>query len=297
MLHKRCLMIVNAYYVWDSIAHFASRMGEELKRLGIESDVRSAAYIYTYINEKGHLSSEKLPYDFILYLDKDKYISMMLEKAGYRLFNTSRAVELCDDKMLTYLALTDQGLRLPKTVSAPLRYTRNEDENFLQNLVQKLKFPMIMKQNFGSMGKGVFLVQNEEELRKAEFQNGLVPHLYQEFIDTSFGYDYRLILIGGKFYCGYRRRCLTGDFRSNLAQGGVGETCDITQAQIKAAEKAAAVLGLDYCGVDLLDSGDPEVPVLCEVNSNAFIKGAESITGKNIAKAYAEYLYQEVYLK
>ena len=55
-----------------------------------------------------------------------------------------------------------------------------------------------------------------------------------------------------------------------------------------AAEKAAQVLKLDYCGVDLLYGEDG--PVLCEVNSNAFFEGLEAATGVNVAKLYAEYI-------
>ena len=44
-------------------------------------------------------------------LDKDKYISLMLEKAGLRLFNSSLAIELCDDKMLTHIILAKNGIK------------------------------------------------------------------------------------------------------------------------------------------------------------------------------------------
>ena len=42
-------------------------------------------------------------YAFAVYLDKDKYLGKLLELKGLRLFNRAAAVELCDDKMITYL--------------------------------------------------------------------------------------------------------------------------------------------------------------------------------------------------
>ena len=113
--------------------------------------------------------------------------------------------------------------------------------------------------------------------------------MYQEFISSSFGFDYRLILIGGKFVAGMRRHNENGDFRSNIAQGGKGEKMEIPLPYIRLAEKAAQILKLDYCGVDLLKGKDGE-PILCEVNSNAFLKGIEEVTGINIAYLYARYI-------
>lgn len=297
MVSHRGLAIVNAYVTWPSVAHFLGRMKEELAALGVALEQKTCADIFTFIDENGNLHKEDLPYDFILFLDKDRYISTMLENAGYRLFNKASPIEICDDKMRTYIALANQGIPMPKTISAPLRYIKENNENFLQNLVQILSFPMVMKTNFGSMGLGVYLINDYEGLREKENAFGMSPHLYQQFIVPSKGFDYRLVLVNQKFVAGYRRRSLNGDFRSNIAQGGTGEKVDISPAMIDLAEKAASIIGLDYCGVDILDSGDPNRPILCEVNSNAFIEGAEKVTGINIAKAYAEHIQKEIYLK
>ena len=79
------------------------------------------------------------------------------------------------------------------------------------------------------------------------------------------------------------------DFRSNVAQGGKGTPIDLPPKFKETAEKCAKVLGLSYCGVDLLYGNDGE-PYVCEVNSNAFISGIEKVTGFNVAKTYAEYI-------
>jgi glutathione synthase/RimK-type ligase-like ATP-grasp enzyme len=63
---------------------------------------------------------------------------------------------------------------------------------------------------------------------------------------------------------------------------------------IHAAERVAAILKLDYCGVDLLEGPNQE-PVLCEVNSNAFIQGIEQVTKHNVAEDYAKYIYKVIY--
>jgi ribosomal protein S6--L-glutamate ligase/gamma-F420-2:alpha-L-glutamate ligase len=60
------------------------------------------------------------------------------------------------------------------------------------------------------------------------------------------------------------------------------------------AEKAATILDLDYCGVDLL-IGEEGQPLVCEVNANAFITGIEKTTGINVAGSYCEHIFNEVY--
>ena len=290
---KRILIVINGYIVFPSIQHFVDRIRGEFNTLGIRTNVKTTDEIFAFVDGKGSLFAKPLPYDCCIYLDKDKYIASMLTKLGLRLFNSAESIELCDDKMLTYLHLSDHDIPMPKTISAPLCYAEHDGSSFIENLMKELSFPMVAKSNFGSMGKEVFLLQNEGDLRRKEQELLNKPRLYQEFISSSAGHDYRLILIGGKFFAGYRRQADNGDFRSNLAQGGHGEECVINERQIALAEKAANLLGLDYCGIDLLDGPSGE-SILCEVNSNAFIQGAEKITGKNIAGAYAKYIAKKL---
>jgi len=187
------------------------------------------------------------------------------------------------------------GVRMPKTVSGPLHYSLLDNDEFLNNLVKVIPFPIVVKTNFGSQGDGVYLAHNMDELLEIETRVGYKPRLYQEYIQTSEGFDYRLIVVNGNYVAGYKRRSLNGDFRSNLACGGVGVEHTMKSYQIETAERIARALKLDFCGIDLLESGDPEKPILCEINSNAFIKGAEEVTGVNIAKAYAKHIYDEIY--
>ncbi len=293
--HFRGLVVVNAYDVLPAIRHFIDRMAFELKDHKVELDVKSTSEIYAFIGSNGELYSMDLPYDFVLFLDKDRYIAHLLEESGMRLFNKARAIEACDDKMITYMNLMHFGIRMPKTVSGPLHYSLLDNEDFLRNLINVIPFPIVVKGNFGSMGENVFLANNYEELLQIETKLTYRPRLYQEFIKTSKGFDYRLVCVNGKFVAGYKRRSLSEDFRSNIAQGGVGVQHTMSPFQIETAERIARALDLDYCGIDLLESGVHEEPILCEVNSNAFLKGVEETTGVNVAKAYADHIFNEIY--
>lgn len=268
-------------------------MKEELSNFGISLELVSASDAKIRIEENGAVSTALGQADLVLYLDKDKYASYALERAGYRLFNSSRSIALCDDKMLTYIALSNHGIKMPRTISPALDYKGNPmNEEKLASIAVELGYPLVAKTNYGSLGNGVYLIKNYAELQDFESKFHAIPRLYQEFISSSFGVDYRVIVIGGKFCVGMKR-VNEDDFRSNVARGGKGEMVDIPKLFIAMAEKAARLLQLDYCGVDLLIGKDGE-PVLCEVNSNAFIKGIEEVTGYNVAKDYSAHIAKAI---
>jgi RimK family alpha-L-glutamate ligase len=291
---QKGLIVVNTYEVFPSVEHMVSRLKEEFAKLGISFDVLSSGELPLWVSEDGKIQHGDLPYDFAIYLDKDPYVASMLEDAGLRLFNKADAIRLCDDKMLTYLSLSDKGIRMPKTIPGPLRYSKKDSDVFLKRIEASFSFPIVVKENYGSLGRNVYLVQNKTELKELENRLSYSPRLYQELIASSFGVDNRIIVIGGRAIAWMKRKSDNGDFRSNIALGGHGEGVNLPQNYIMMAENCAKILGLDYAGIDILNGPEGE-PILCEVNSNAFIKGIEEVTGINVAKAYADYIWREVY--
>lgn len=292
-LHKG-LIVLNAYEILISVTNMANRLEEEFSYLGIVIEKRTNAEILCYLDGNGKVKKERLNYDFVIYLDKDPYISHLLEKSGLRLFNSADAVDVCDDKMKTYLALAESGLNMPMTVAGPLRYSKRANPLFLERLTAILHFPIICKSNYGSQGKGVYIAKNKDELKTINEKISFEPYLYQQYIKSSSGMDFRIIVIGGKVIACMKRQSQTGDFRSNIALGGKGAKVEPPASFKEAAIKAASILKLDYCGVDVL-IGPKDEPIICEVNSNAFIDGIEKTTGKNVAKAYATYISNCIY--
>ena len=291
---QKGLIVVNTYEVFPSVEHMVSRLKEEFAELGIVFDVLSSGELPLWVSEDGKIQHGDLPYDFAIYLDKDPYVASMLEDTGLRLFNKADAIRLCDDKMLTYLSLSDKGIKMPKTISGPLRYSKKDSDVFLKRIEASFSFPIVVKENYGSLGRNVYLVQNKTELKELENRLSYSPRLYQELVASSFGVDNRIIVIDGRAIAWMKRKSDNGDFRSNIALGGHGEGVNLPQNYIMMAENCAKILGLDYAGIDILNGPDGE-PILCEVNSNAFIKGIEEVTGINVAKAYADYIFREVY--
>ena len=114
------IILVNAYIRSEGALRQAERMKEELSARGLDARVEKNGRFLCRVENNRVALAEKL--DFCVYLDKDKYLSRMLEKCGVRLFDSAEAIELCDDKMLTYIALAGGGVNLPDTLPAPLCY-------------------------------------------------------------------------------------------------------------------------------------------------------------------------------
>ncbi len=286
---KKCAIVRNGFFTCPSMDDQINCISNELSKLGVIADILKTDKILASISA-GKIKTEVINYDFIVFLDKDVYLSRMLEKAGAKLVNSASSIEICDDKMKTYIALANIGVNLPDTISSPLNYALKEDE-FASGVQNKIGFPVVVKEVFGSMGKNVYLAEDEKSL--VDLRNKLKsrPHLYQKFIGVG-GCDYRVIVIGNKAV-GAMERVNEKDFRSNIELGGSGKACLLTDGLKNLAEKVSKTLGLDYCGVDVISDG--EKLYVCEVNSNAFFKKFVEVTKINVAKLYAEFLYSKFY--
>jgi len=290
---KKGIIIVNSYAEIQGIRYQSERLIAEFKNLGVSLKKIKTEDIALLV--RGGNAEADINGDFAVFLDKDNYAAKLLEKSGLRLFNSASAIELCDDKMLTHIALSGGGINMPLTIPSLLCYEKGAEtrKKYLERVKNTLGFPMIGKTSFGSLGRGVFLIENMDSLIKCEENLMYSPHLYQQYVPSSRGRDIRVIVIGKKAVGGMLRKN-KNDFRSNMAGGGEGEKISLSPAYSSLAQRAAEILNLDYCGTDLL-IGENGEPVLCEVNSNAFFTGFEKATGINVARLYAEYICDKIY--
>lgn len=229
--------------------------------------------------------------DFILFWDKDIRLAEHLEKLGFPVFNRAVAIEICDDKSLTHMVLMHAGIRMPGTIIAPktfdnIGYTNLE---FVRRAAERLGFPMVVKECFGSFGQQVYLAHNYMELTGIISKAGAKPVLFQEFISASAGRDIRLQVVGGRVITSMYRYSVDGDFRANLTIGGRMEPYQPSAEQCRLALECCKRIGLDFAGVDIL-FGENDEPIVCEVNSNAHFKNIYDCTGVNAADAIISHI-------
>ena len=280
------LLAINAYDRSADYLYQPFRLKEEFAKKGVDVDVRRNDEFSAYIKD-GDIVSRLTEYDFCIYFDKDKYISSMLSALGVPTFDSCEGIAVCDDKMTTYLSLAGKGIPMPNTLAGLLCYNKDEKvkEETLDRIENILGYPLVAKTSFGSLGQGIYLVKNREELRLIAEKLKTVPHLFQEFIESSYGKDLRVIVIGDEVVGGMLRSSDI-DFRSNVGSGGKGEKYVPDEEAMALSLKIAKILRLDYCGIDLLFGKDG--PVVCEVNSNAYFKTFEAVVGVNVAEKYVD---------
>lgn len=286
--------VTSGYFQNESVLYVKDCFENAFKKHGIDfCHVKSNEKI-CYINEKGNIVLQGKKPDFVVFWDKDVLFANMLEQLGIKVFNNSKSIEICDDKAKTVVALAGHGIAMPKTVVAPLVFANcdEKDETFINNLVQTLDFPMIVKESSGSFGWQVYLAQNKQELKDLRKKLLHTSHLYQQFVSSSSGKDVRVIVVGGKAIASMVRQN-QNDFRANVELGGIAKYMPVDDVFLRTAENCAKVLGLDYAGVDLLIDQNG-LPLVCEVNSNAYFKGMQSCFDVDVADEYMQHILKKL---
>ncbi len=293
---KQGLILLNAYGSVTAMEYVANRLKNEFENLGVNIGILANNFFAAKIQEDGSIGLN-LPkeYDFCVYLNKDKYISQMLESQGLKLFNSHNSIQICDDKVLTFITLSKHNIPMPTTLPGLLCFSplsKIEEKTYL-HIERSLGYPLIVKSSYGSFGSGVYKIDNREQLVEIMEKLKTRPHLFQRFVESSSGKDIRVTVIGGKVVSAIVRKSET-DFRSNLELGGTASKITPDRKLICLCEKVAKLLKLDYCGIDVL-FGQNGNYLICEVNSNAIFKGSESASGVNIAGLYAKHIFTKVY--
>ena len=232
--------------------------------------------------------------DFVLYMDKDIYLARMLEKAGYHLFNRADFIKMCDDKVLTFISCANEGIKMIKTIAGPLVYTDTlEEENysFLDTIEKEFGYPLIVKKVYGSLGEGVYIANDKNELRDIYSKLYRNPLLFQKYIGTSRGKSVRVLIIDHEVVGGFERYN-TDDFRSNFGTTATSKKLENNSKFFEIAKILARKLDILYAGLDFLYDENDE-PILCEINSNAFFEEFEKVTGIDVAKYYVDMVIKE----
>lgn len=205
-------------------------------------------------------------------------IVRQFEQQKVSVMNSSTSIRRSRDKFHALQLLAAEGIPVPKTL-----YTQNGIA--VKGIAERLGGPpTIVKFNQGTQGTGVIVCDSEAALQSTVQALWSLEQEFtlQEYIKESRGEDIRMIVIGGEVVGAMRRTSASGDFRSNLHQGGSSELFVPPENYIKIALKAVATLGLDIAGVDILESD--RGPLILEVNSSPGLHGIETTTRKDLAE-------------
>ena len=209
-----------------------------------------------------------------------------VERHGIRTLNPAPSLLACHDKLATAIRLTRSGIPHPSTGCVDAHNARDG-----------LAFPLVVKPRFGSWGRDVFRCYSEPELRRClnqvrkrawfRRQGALV----QELVRPR-GFDLRLIVACGAVVGAVRRVAPAGEWRTNIALGGVREPVVPTEAASRLAVAAAEAVGGDLVGVDLLPLPNGGHVVL-EVNGAVDFTSEYSLGCADVFEAVARCILEE----
>jgi ribosomal protein S6--L-glutamate ligase len=198
--------------------------------------------------------------------------------------NESVAISRSRDKLRSLQLLARKGIGLPVT-----GFAHSPDD--VQDLIKTVGgAPLVIKLLEGTQGIGVVLAETQKAAESViDAFLGLDANiLIQEFIKEAGGSDVRCFVVGDKVVAAMRRQAPEGEFRANIHRGATASVIKLTPEERSTALRAAKIMGLNVCGVDILRSNHG--PVVLEVNSSPGLEGIERATQKNVAGLIVEFV-------
>ncbi len=282
-------LVINTFTNLDKLKKVYKMLQNSFIEHNINLEIKKAIDIGLDVD----LSLSKKPH-FVIFWDKDIYLAKRLEQLGCKLFNSSDAIELCDNKILMYQKLQEGKIRIPKTYILPKTFEHLGYTNlsFIKDIVNKIGLPIVIKEAHGSFGYQVYLAKTIKKIKEIINKIGYKDCLIQEFIKESCGRDVRINVVGNKAIISMLR-VNNNDFRSNIGIGGKGISFKPKQSFIDLAIKATKLFKLDFAGVDVMFDKNNQ-PIICELNSNPLFIGTFKVTKVDLSKYIAKYIVNKM---
>jgi tetrahydromethanopterin:alpha-L-glutamate ligase len=198
---------------------------------------------------------------------------------GVPVLNSARAVEICVDKAATSFALARHAIPTPATWTV-------QSEQAARQIVRREagRGPLVLKPLFGAQGFGLKLIRCEDDLPPPEAVEGV--YYLQRFIAAERkGFrDIRLLVSQGEAVAAMTRHA--AQWITNVKLGARPEWCEPDTAMTDLALRAAAAVGADFAGVDMIRDAADTLQVL-EVNSMPGWRGLQKVAPFSIADRLA----------
>jgi len=188
------------------------------------------------------------------------------------IINGKQATLNAQDKFRTHVLTNMVGIPTPKTE------IKHNISNLRKRETNKFKEPYIIKKVYGGRGEGVYLINNELDLKRIEeFFSQEEPFIIQEYLNLEKnkqgGFkDMRLWVCRNEFtekpefVGGFYRNSNKNNFRTNLCTGGwITKIKKINPKISKIAEKSLEAINADVAGIDVAISQEGKI-YLIEIN-------------------------------
>ncbi|MBR5408553.1 ATP-grasp domain-containing protein [Candidatus Saccharibacteria bacterium] len=222
------------------------------------------------------------------WLDENKKITMNTHVNGGRIQSMDKMFQQQAYVKMPELAENSIPTFVAKDVPDLIRIMNEED----------LTFPLLLKPRYGTLGKGIVVMRDMQELLTAMTEiPDLTEMILEPYIDSD--YDWRVFVIGGKGIGVMRKAGREGepyDFEARSA--GIqkwNETDEMLAQEMKrVAELAAKAMNLEYAGVDLIRDKNTGRIYVVETNiSGGWYNGFSKITGVDVADKIVEWFVEQ----
>jgi RimK family alpha-L-glutamate ligase len=202
-----------------------------------------------------------------------------LRELDVMVWNDARAIERCVDKSMTSFLVARAGIATPDTWAV-------QDRDAARKIVAReaARGPLVLKPLFGSQGRGLRLIRGPDDLPPPGDIAGV--YYLQRFVGVERdGFqDFRLLVSGGRVVAAMMRH--SAEWITNIKRGGRPLTVVANDDTKALAVRAAAAVGADFAGVDILYDRDQR-PAVLEVNSMPAWSGLQKVTPASIAAVLA----------
>lgn len=218
------------------------------------------------------------------------HLTALLENMGLPVINSFQTSLICGNKLFTTLALIKAGLPSPKTYAAFTPETAVK-------VLDTIGYPAVLKPVVGSWGRMVALIKDRESAQavietREEMKNALLQIYYIQELVKRPPRDIRVIVIGDEVVAASYRYSPSGDWRTNVARGGISKPCPVTPELEQLALKASQAVGGGVLAVDCMEG--PNGFLVNEVNNTIEFKGISSTTKVDIASKIIKYTVKTV---
>ncbi len=246
----------------------------------------------TSVNELGALSVDLLALDAVIVRTMplgslEQVIFRMdalqaIERSGIPVLNPPRALETAIDKWLTLERLARYQVPTPATVACQSR-------ELAMAAFEQLGRDVVVKPIFGGEGRGIVRVSDPDMAwRVFSTLSQLNAVIYVQQFLANFRYDIRVLKIGRR-WLSVKRHAPSGQWRTNVSLGSQAEPHELTDEEMRLAQRAADATGGSFLGIDLLPTIDGSTVVL-EVNAVPGWRGTAQALGVNVAELVVEHL-------
>ncbi len=241
------------------------------------------------------LDLEKSPEDYGTVIQRcvsyyrNLHSTAALEGLGVNVINCLNTAVFAGNKLFTHMLLKKQNVPTPYATVAFSKDAALE-------ALDEQGYPKIIKPTVGSWGRLISKLNDKDSAEGIiDSREKMYPiyqvHYLEEFVKRP-PRDIRAIMVGDKVVAAIYRTSGNGNWKTNMALGGIAEECKVSPEMEEMCIKAKNAVQGKIVGVDLMES-DERGLVVHEVNNTTEYKNTVRVCDVDIPSLMLDFALQQ----